>query len=125
MAKKEFRNKLLSKGRTFSFLSPFPLCIIISIAIISSSYDTLCVHSVTINKHVLNQTICDIPSTNFSNTIVPPSDKNNRQSSILPQRCSFLRYNGENVSDAISDSIVLSKKMSIVELTYWNIFTKI
>ena len=28
------------------------------------------------------------------------------------------------MSDAISDSIVLSKKMNRVELTYWNIFTK-
>jgi len=106
MEKKEFPNKYLSKGRTFSFL--FSLCIIICIAIISSGYDTFFVPSfVTINKHVSNQTICVCPSTFFSDIIVPSYSKNNGQSFTLLQRCPFLQYNGEIVSDAISDSIVL------------------
>lgn len=123
MAKREFNNKYSSKGRTFSFL--FSLCIIICIAIISNGYDTFFVPSfATINEHLSNQAICVRLSTNFSDTIVPPYRKNNGQSFTLPQRCPFPQYNSENVSDATSDSIVLSKKMSRVELTYWNIFTK-
>lgn len=123
MEKKEFSDKYLSKGRTFSFL--FSLCIIICVAIISSGYDTFFVPSfATINKHVSNQTICVRSSTIFSDIIVPSYSRNNGQSFTPPQRNPFPQYNGEIVSDAISDSIVLSKKMNRVELDYWNIFTK-
>lgn len=125
MAKRESHNKYLSRERTFLFLFTLLLCIIICVARILSGYDTFFVlFPATINEQVPNQTICDIPSTIFSDTIVPSYGKNNGQSSTLPQRYPFLRYNCEIVSETMLDSIVLSKKMSRVELTYWNIFTK-
>lgn len=123
MSKKELHNKHLSKGKTFHLI--FTLCFIISIVIISSGYDTLSVWpSAITNKYEINLTTCDIPSPFFSDTFVPSSVKNIEQNSTLPQSYSFLRHNGEFISDVLSDSIVLSKKMNRVELTYWNISTK-